>query len=167
MDKAQKEFHKSRRKEFSKLIGRDSIAIIFGSTHQNKSFDGDFDFKQFKNFYYLTGFTEPNAAFIIAPSSIKTRNDEGAKAASEILFVQKKDPLMETWNGKRLGFDNVSQELGIEGAMENFDLKKTLSSISFSKFRKLYINFSEVIKINGEMNEIITQFINKLNTISS
>ena len=167
MDKVQKEFHKSRRKEFSKLIGRDSIAIIFGSTHQNKSFDGDFDFKQFKNFYYLTGFTEPNAAFIIAPSSIKTRNDEGAKAASEILFVQKKDPLMETWNGKRLGFDKVRHELGIEGAKENFDLKSTLSSISFSKFRKLYINFSEVIKINGEMNEIITQFINKLNTISS
>ncbi len=50
MDKVQKEFHKSRRKEFSKLIGRDSIAIIFGSAHQNKSFDGDFDFKQFKNF---------------------------------------------------------------------------------------------------------------------
>ena len=67
MDKEQKDFHKSRRKEFSRLIGRDSIVIIFGSTHHNKSYDGDFEFKQFKNFYYLTGFTEPNAALAIAP----------------------------------------------------------------------------------------------------
>ncbi|MEP7146001.1 MAG: aminopeptidase P family protein [bacterium] len=167
MDKEQKEFHKSRRKEFSRLIGKDSIAIIFGSTHQNKSYDGDFEFKQFKNFFYLTGFTEPNAALMISSSAIKTGNGEGAGSASEILYVQKKDPLRETWNGKRLGFGKVRQELDIAGAKENFDLKNTLNSMSFSKFRKLYINFSEVIKLNGEMNEIITEFINRLNIISS
>ncbi len=92
MDKEQKSFHKSRRNEFARLIGKDSIAIIFGSTHKNKSYDGDYDFKQHKNFYYLTGFKEPNAALVLAPGGIKIKKDGKENSYTEILYVQKKDP---------------------------------------------------------------------------
>ena len=57
MNKDQLNFHKNRRTEFSKLIGNDAVALIFGNTNRNKSYDGDYKFKQYKNFYYLTGFT--------------------------------------------------------------------------------------------------------------
>ena len=166
MDKAQKNFHRSRRKEFSRLIGKDSIAIIFSSSHQNKSYDGDFHFKQYKNFYYLTGFIEPDSALLLAPGGIKLKSDKKEKKVYDALYVQRKDPLMETWNGKRLGFKNVKQGLGIENGFENFKIRDVLNPKILHKFSKLYINFAEMIKLNGDMTGILNDFINSLNKIA-
>ncbi|MBK8550083.1 MAG: aminopeptidase P family protein [Ignavibacteria bacterium] len=166
MNKEQKAFHKSRRKEFSKLIGNDSIAIIFGSTHHNKSFDGDHNFKQYKNFYYLTGFTEANSALVLMPSGSRGVPLQKGKRITEVLYVQKKDPLMETWNGKRLGCKNVKDELGIEEGKENSELESLLNGKILSAYRYLYINFSELIKLNGEMKHITSGFLDKLNVIA-
>ena len=107
MNKEQKDFHKSRRERYSELLGKDSLSIIFGNTARNKSYDGHFNFKQSKNFYYLTGFNEPNSALVIAPSGIEFHTTKGSNKINEALFVQKKDQMMETWNGKRLGYNNV------------------------------------------------------------
>lgn len=167
MNKEQKAFHKSRRNEFAKLIGKDSIALIFGSTFFKKSYDADFEFKQLKNFYYLTGFTEANSAIMIAPSGLKTGSGKDQKLNKEILFVQKKDPLMETWSGRRLGFSNVNKELGIESGKEISGLKNILNRITLSKYRKLYINLSEVMKFTGEQQSLISHFIDNLNIIGS
>lgn len=167
MTKAEKEFHKSRRKEFSKLIGKDSIALIFGSTHQTKSNDADFKFKQYKNFYYLTGFNEPNSALLIAPSGIKIKIGEKEKRVREVLFVQKKNPVLETWTGKRLGYENVQKELGIECGRENIELKTVLGSNSIFKFRRDYINFAEMMMLKGEMREIVNSFFNSLNIVAA
>ena len=166
MDKAQKNFHASRRKEFSRLIGKDSIAIIFSSSHQNKSYDGDFHFKQYKNFYYLTGFNEPDSALLLAPGGIKLKSDNREIKVNDALYVQRKDPLMETWNGKRLGFKNVKQGLGIENGFENFQLRDVLNPKILHKFSKLYINFAEMIKLNGDMKSILNDFMNSLNKIA-
>lgn len=163
MDKAQKNFHASRRKEFSRLIGKDSIAIIFSSSHQNKSYDGDFHFKQYKNFYYLTGFNEPDSALLLAPGGIKLKSDNREIKVNDALYVQRKDPLMETWNGKRLGFKNVKQGLGIVNGFENFQLREVLNPKILHKFSKLYINFAEMIKLNGDMKGILNDFMNSLN----
>lgn len=166
MDKAQKNFHASRRKEFSRLIGKDSIAIIFSSSHQNKSYDGDFHFKQYKNFYYLTGFNEPDSALLLAPGGIKLKSDNREIKVNDALYVQRKDPLMETWNGKRLGFKNVKQGLGIVNGFENFQLREVLNPKILHKFSKLYINFAEMIKLNGDMKGILNDFMNSLNKIA-
>lgn len=167
MNKDQKAFHKSRRTEYSKITGKDSISIIFGNTHRNKSYDGDYKFKQFKNFYYLTGFTEPNSALLIAPAGIKTSSDpKKSKTVTEMLFVQEKDQLAETWTGKRLGHENVKSELGIEAAKLNRDLKYILNGKYLQKVSKLYINFGEMLKLTDEMKVIITPFLNNLNKIA-
>ncbi len=167
MIKEQKDFHKSRRKEFSQLIGKDSIAVIFGNTHYSKSYDDAYKFKQYKNFFYLTGFIEPNASLIIAPSGVTDSSSDSKKSLEEILFVQKRDSTLETWNGKRLGNDNVKKELGIENGKENTELKKFLTRKILTGLRRLYVNFAEMIKVSGEMKEIVTEFIDRLNIIAS
>ncbi len=167
MNKESKAFHKSRRKEFSKLIGRDSAALIFGNTLHNKSYDGDYQFKQYKNFYYLTGFTEPNSALMIAPGGIEIESGGKKKKADEILFVQKKNPLMETWNGRRLGYTNVARELGINSAQENSLLAGFLNTRVLDKFRRIYINLSEMMKLTGELKGIANAFMNHLNVIAA
>lgn len=167
MTQQERKFHESRRKEFAKLIGKDSIAIIFGSTQLNKSYDGDFTFKQFKNFFYLTGFTEPNAALVIAPGGIKINVDGKAKSVQEVLYVRKKDPLMETWNGKRLGYEKVKSELGIECGKVNEDLSEVLGGRMIRSYRKVYINFGEMLNLTDEMKGIMNAFVNNLNVTAA
>lgn len=167
MDKDQKDFHKSRRKEFAKQIGKDSIAIIFGNTLINKSYDADYNFSQNRNFYYLTGFNEPNSALLLAPDGLNIDVNKKSKAVKEVLYVQKKDHLAETWNGKRLGRENVRNELGIENGIVNSDLKAFLNNKNLQKYSKLYINFSGLIKLTGEMKSILSDFMNYINIIAS
>lgn len=163
MDKAQKNFHKTRREEFSRLIGKDSIAVIFSSSHQNKSYDGDFKFKQYKNFYYLTGFTEPDSALLLAPGRVIINTYDNHLKVKEAVFVQRKDPVMETWNGIRLGFKNVKQELGIENGFENHQIREILNGKVLQGFRRLYVNLAEMLKLTGDMKGILNFFLNTLN----
>lgn len=163
MNIEEKAFHQSRRKEFAKQIGRDSIAIIFGNTNQNQSYDADFKFKQYKNFFYLTGLKEQNAALVLAPSGFKIKTGEEFNNIHEALFVQKNDNVMETWNGRRLGFGNVNKALGIESGFVNTELNQILSSRDLKNYRRLYINFSELIKVNDELKNIAGAFIENLN----
>lgn len=166
MDKSQKSFHKSRREEFSRLIGKDSIALIFSSSHQNKSYDGDFHFKQYKNFYYLTGFTEPDSAVLIAPGGIKLKEDGKEKIIYEAAYVQIKDPIMETWNGKRLGYKSVKAELGIENGFENQQLRSVLNGKVLQNYSRFYLNIGEMLKLNGDMKGILNFFTDSLNRIA-
>ncbi|MBS1517129.1 MAG: aminopeptidase P family protein [Bacteroidetes bacterium] len=166
MNKEQLSFHKSRRKEFSKLIGNDALAIVFGNTHRNKSYDGDYKFKQYKNFYYLTGFTEPNSALVIAPGGIKVTRSGKKNSVKELLYVQQNDERLETWNGKRMGYKNVKKSLGIENADINENLCKILHYNELKNFRKLYLNIAEMLKLTEEMKKIISEFIDSLNRIA-
>jgi Xaa-Pro aminopeptidase len=161
MNKEQKAFHKSRRELLRKAMGKESIAIVFGSTNFNKSYDGDFRFKQYKNFYYLTGFEEPNSAIIISNAKI------GDSKSDEVLFVQRKDLLLETWNGRRMGFENVSQELGIKKAFVNSELPGYLHLRRKKEIRRVYVNLSELIKLTGEMRQLAESFLESLNILAS
>ena len=165
MNTEQKKFHASRRKELAKLIGKNSIAIIFGNTLKNKSFDGDYPFKQYKNFYYLTGFKEPEAALVIAPGGIKIGKDK--KKVYEILYVQPKDKHKEAWSGNRIGYENVFRELGIKNAFENMRLKNIMSNYIFRNFEKIYINFGEMLKLTHESKLMADLLFESLNIIAA
>jgi Xaa-Pro aminopeptidase len=68
--------------------------------------DEIFGFHQDSNFYYLTGWTEPGAALIIAPAAEARTDQRGstpARAYSEILFLPARNLLEEKWLGPKLG----------------------------------------------------------------
>lgn len=160
MTNEQKSFHKSRRELLRQLLGKDSLAIVFGSTHFNKSYDGDFRFKQFKNFYYLTGFEEAESVILLSQTGI------GTEKHKEILFVQKKDKLAETWGGKRMGHENSKARLGISRALENTELESFLTLHNLRKLRRIYVNISELIKLTGESGQYAYRFLKSLNRIA-
>ncbi len=168
IDKEKLEFHKSRREEFAKLMGEDAVAVIFGNTHINKSYDADYNFKQHKNFYYLTGFTEPDSVLMLSQRGIKYYDYDSKKqaVATEILFAQEKDETKETWTGVRLGAANVKKELGIADAKDNFDLPDFLSYNLFKGYKRLFVNFADLINLTGDIKEFATQFINGLRSLA-
>ncbi|HLM60544.1 MAG TPA: aminopeptidase P N-terminal domain-containing protein, partial [Pyrinomonadaceae bacterium] len=100
-------------KSFIEQIGKDSIAIIPAAHEVTKSYDTEFKFHQDPDFFYLTGFPEPDAIAVIDPSN---------KKKPYTLFVRPRDPKMETWYGRREG---------VEGAMKNYGADKAFSIEKF------------------------------------
>ncbi len=89
-----------------------SIAIIPAAHEATRSYDTEYKFRQDSDFWYLTGFPEPDAVAVIDPSS----------PTPYTLYVRPRDPEMETWFGRRQG---------TEGAVKNFGAGR---SVSIEKF---------------------------------
>ena len=92
--------YKKRREVLAKKLKKNSITLLFSATQKIRSNDTEFPYRQESNFYYLTGFKEDNSCLMI----IKKR-----KTTQHILFVAKKDPLHELWNGKRVGVKHAKK----------------------------------------------------------
>ena len=98
--------HADRRERFAELIG-DGIAIIPAATEATRNDDVDHEFRQDSDFFFLTGFEEPDALLILDPS-----------AADEqyVLFVRPRDREMEIWNGRRSGVEGAKERFGADAA---------------------------------------------------
>ena len=129
-----KEFHKERREVLRSKMPKNSVAVIFANPVRNRANDVDYVFHQDPNFYYLTGYREPNAVLVVFSDN---QTDENGNTYNEILYVQKKDKRAEQWNGKRLGVDGAKSKLGFKSAM-NAD-KFINANINFKKFDKVFI----------------------------
>ena len=64
-DYLSKEFHKNRRDALRSKMPANSVAVIFANPVRNRANDVDFVFHQDPNFYYLTGYREPNAVLVL------------------------------------------------------------------------------------------------------
>lgn len=67
--------------------------------------DVEYNFRQDSDFFYLTGFDEPQAVVVLAP-----HHDEH----KFVLFVQPKDPEKETWSGLRTGVEAAKELYGAD-----------------------------------------------------
>ena len=81
-----------------------SVAIVPTAPERARNRDSDFLFRHDSYFYYLTGFTEPNAWLVISSDGQST------------LFCQPKDLEREIWDGFRLGPDAAPAALGVDTA---------------------------------------------------
>jgi Xaa-Pro aminopeptidase len=97
-----KEFGR-RRKQLMRMMGKDTIAIIPTASELLRNRDVEFPFRADSDFYYLTGFHEPDAVAVLIP---------GRPHGEYLLFCRERDPEMETWTGKRAG---------TQGAVDDFD----------------------------------------------
>ncbi len=81
------------------------VAVIPSATIIQRNNDTEYEFRQNSDFYYLTGFNEPDAVLVLAPE-----HDEYSTA----LFVRERDRAMEIWNGRRLGVEAAAQTLAVD-----------------------------------------------------
>ncbi len=88
------------------------IAILPTGPEISRNRDNHFAFRYDSDFFYLTGFSEPNAWIVL----IAGETDQS------ILFCEPKDPLMETWTGKRWGPAAAAEHFGFDQAFATSDL---------------------------------------------
>ena len=93
------------------------IALLPSANMQVRSNDTEFPFRQESNFYYLTGFDEPDALLMLCKKD---------KENKTVLFLRERDPEMEMWVGKRLGVEPACETLDVDEAYDIKDLEKEL-----------------------------------------
>jgi Xaa-Pro aminopeptidase len=117
-----------RRKRFFEEIG-DGLAVIVGGQELLRNFDSHYPFRQASDFYFLTGFSEPDAVAVFNPSHPTERY---------VLFVRPRDREREIWDGYRAGVEGAVETFGADAAYPIGDLTKKLREYAVDRTRLFY-----------------------------
>ncbi len=136
-----------RRKKFLQQLPDNSIALFAAAKEVTRSNDTEYPFCQNKNFYYLTGFNEPDALLVL----IK------ATTTQTLLFCRDKDPQAEIWHGRRIGAEKAQQ-------MYDFDRCFTLAEID-SQLPELIADKAQLFYCQGLDDQFEQQVFSWLNKV--
>jgi len=108
--------HQNRRKELLSQIDDNAVIVVSTNPEQFRNGDVTFPFRPNSDFFYLTGFKEPQAVAVISRSTYT-------------MFLRDKDPDREIWDGERLGLADAPETLKLEKALNINLLKDHLSQL--------------------------------------
>ncbi|CAM3426819.1 Xaa-Pro aminopeptidase [Parendozoicomonas haliclonae] len=120
---------KARRDELVKNMGEGSVLILPSATEKVRNSDCEYPFRQSSDFWYLTGFGEPESVLVLVP---------GRKEGEAILFCRRRDPLMETWHGRRAGQEGAVNNFGFDEAFPIDELDKHMPDLLDGRETVLY-----------------------------
>lgn len=115
----QKEYRR-RRKKLMDMMGSTSIAIIPTAPTCIRNRDVEFPYRPDSDFYYLTGYPEPEAIAVLVPDR---------HHGEFVLFCRERDPVQETWNGRRAGLDGAVEQYGADDAFPIDDVDEILPGL--------------------------------------
>jgi Xaa-Pro aminopeptidase len=138
-----------RRKHLMELIGPSGIAVVVAAPEQVRSRDTHFNYRPDSDFYYLTGFREPEAVAVLVP----------ARAQGEfLLFCRERNPEREQWDGPRAGPGGAVAHYGADDAFPITDLDDILPGLLERSDRVYY-------SIGGqEFDQRLLAFMKALNS---
>ncbi|WP_289083554.1 Xaa-Pro aminopeptidase [uncultured Spongiibacter sp.] len=139
-----------RRKNLMALLEPGSIAIVPSASLRTRSRDSDYPFRQDSDFFYLSGFDEPEAVLVLLP---------GRPQGEYILFCRERDPAMELWDGYRAGPEGACAEYGADDAFPIADIDDILPGLIEGRQRVYYAM--------GRHAEFDQQVMNWVNVIRS
>lgn len=99
----------ARRERVLAQMAENSAWVIFTENEKRRNRDCDYLFRPDSDFWYLTGFAEPQAALLLLKKQGVGRS---------VLFLRERDPLKETWNGRRLGTEKAPDTLAVDEAYD-------------------------------------------------
>ena len=135
----------NRRAALAKQLGTGGVAIIPTAPERARNRDADFPFRHDSYFYYLTGFTEPNAWLVIEANGRST------------LFCQPKDLEREIWDGIRLGPQAAPAVLGVNQAFSVAELDAQIPKLLENQTSVWYpfaTHDSLSLHIDGWLNKV-------------
>ncbi|HEY9034812.1 MAG TPA: Xaa-Pro aminopeptidase [Pseudomonadales bacterium] len=115
----QQEFARRRKALMDDMLDN-SIAIIPSAREVIRNHDAHYPFRQDSDFYYLTGFAEPDAVAVLIP---------GREHGQYILFCRDRDPARELWDGYRAGPEGACQAYLADDAFPIGDIDDILPGL--------------------------------------
>lgn len=116
----QQEFVRRRQALLAKMAPA-SAAIVFAAPEVTRSNDSEYPFRQNSDFWYFTGFNEPEAALVLIKSAENYNHS--------VLFNRVRDPAAEIWSGRRLGQDAAPEKLAVDRALPYSEIGEQLPQL--------------------------------------
>jgi len=138
--------------EFMRRMEPNSVAILPSAREATRSNDTEYRYRQDSDFYYLTGFHEPEAIAVVAP---------GREAGRFTLFVRPRDPEKETWTGRRSGVEGAKEKFGADEAFTVEEFPEKLLDLIGSA-RNLYYRIGGG---NSDLDNTIVRQISRMRTM--
>lgn len=110
-------------------MGDQSVAIIPTAPVTIRNRDVEFAFRPDSDFYYLTGYSEPEAVAVLIPDR---------HHGEYVLFCRERDEKMETWNGRRAGLEGACSLYGANDAFPIEDMDDILPGLLEDRDRIYY-----------------------------
>jgi len=95
-----------------------SAALIFAAPEATRSNDSEYPYRQSSDFWYFTGFNEPESVLVLIKSH-DTHNHS-------VLFNRVRDLTAEIWFGRRLGQQAAPEKLGVDRALAFSEINEQL-----------------------------------------
>jgi len=137
--------------EFMRRMESNSVAIIPSAREATRSNDTHYRFRQDSDFYYVTGFEEPESIAIVRPG----------QDPHYTLFVRPRDPEREIWDGRRAGIDGAKSEFGANESFPIAEFDERLQDI-LDGAEKLYYRLG----VNRDLDETIINQIARMRAVN-
>ncbi|QNP41504.1 aminopeptidase P N-terminal domain-containing protein [Lysobacter solisilvae (ex Woo and Kim 2022)] len=143
--------HARRRKQLMRMAGDEAILILPAGKEVVRSRDTHYPYRQDSDFWYLTGFAEPEAVLVLVP---------GRKHGETLLFCRERDAEREAWDGPRHGPEGAVEAFGFDDAYPIVDLDDILPGLLEGRTR-VYYHFGRDqefdLKLIGWLNRVRAQ----------
>ena len=137
-----------RRRQLMRIMGKGGIAILPAALEKQRNSDVHYFYRPDSDFYYLTGFNEPEAVAVLVP---------GRAQAEYILFVRERDPARETWDGKRAGPEGATAVYGADDAFPIGDIDDILPGL-MERCERVYY----AMGVHPEFDQHVISWVNTL-----
>ncbi|MET0533330.1 MAG: Xaa-Pro aminopeptidase [Steroidobacter sp.] len=137
-----------RRRQLMKMMGRGAIAILPAVPEKTRNSDVLYHYRPDSDFFYLTGFAEPEAVAVLVP---------GRAAAEYVLFTRERDPARETWDGHRAGPEGATRDYGADDAFPINDIDDILPGLMENCSRVYY-----TMGLHQEFDHRVVGWVNEI-----
>ena len=118
-----------RRKLLMGMMEPNSIAVLASGREKIRSRDTEFHFRQDSDFFYLSGFSEPEAVLVLVP---------GREHGEYVIFCRERNPDKEIWDGYRSGPEGACEKYGADDAFPIDDIDEILPGLIEGRERVYY-----------------------------
>ncbi|HEB96458.1 MAG TPA: Xaa-Pro aminopeptidase [Sedimenticola thiotaurini] len=139
-----------RRRQLARMMGPGSIAILPSAPVAHRNRDAEYPYRPDSDFFYLTGFPEPEAVAVLIP---------GRRHAEYVLFCRERDPEKEMWEGARAGQEGAKEEYGADDSFPIGDLDDILPRMLEQCERVFY-----AMGCNPDLDRRMSEWIGQVRT---
>lgn len=144
------QFHVTQRQRLLRQLAPNSVCVVPAARLQTRSNDTEYLYRQDSDFWYLTGFHEPDAWLILSNSS--DYNNEYS-----VLACLAKDELAEIWQGRRVGPEAAIDKFSVDDTCATDDIEWALHDI-IDGHDNLYFALGH----DAQADEIVQAVLDKL-----
>jgi Xaa-Pro aminopeptidase len=130
------------------MMGPGSVAILPAAPEVVRNRDVHYPYRPDSDFYYLTGFSEPEAIAVLIP---------GRRQAEYVLFCRERDEKRERWDGPRAGQEKAVQEFGADDSFPIADCEEILPGLLEACTRVFYAMGS-----NPDLDKRLADWVNQI-----